>query len=149
MLMADNRWGDRPCSTAIDAKMWPGNGPGKANCSLLHSAARINQRYAKRQGYAFEAFEMNKTNCDGLKPSPCKLIAVHAVLARPETETVIFADSDAIFRDHDLSVEAFLFENNVSRHAPLVVPTDCNPFPFNGGMHIWRNGAAARALVAE
>lgn len=149
VLMADNRWEDRPCSTAVEGNTWPGHGPGRSNCSSLHAAARINRVYAERQGYAFEAFEMNKTSCDGLKPSPCKLIAVHAVLARPETEAIVFADSDAIFRDHDLSVQAFLAENNVSRHAPLVVPTDCSPFLFNGGIHIWRNGAAARALVAE
>tara|TARA_B110001452_G_scaffold186381_1_gene156838 strand:+ start:257 stop:973 length:717 start_codon:yes stop_codon:yes gene_type:complete len=130
VIMADDRWHDR--------------------LHYIHAAARINRNYADRHGYRFKAFALDAAACKGTLPSPCKLRAVQQVLlGEPSTETVVFADSDAVFLDQSVSVGSFLHTHGVNLTTLLVLPTDCDHFVLNAGLQIWRKGGATTRLLAE
>ena len=129
IVMADDRWTQR--------------------LEYVNAAGRINRAYAQRHGYRFRAFALDKAVCGSLHPSPCKLLAVREALADTHVETVVFADSDAIFLDQSLSVSRFLQTHGVSATTPLAMPTDCDHFVLNAGLQIWNKGAGTARLLSE
>ena len=138
IVMADNRW-TRP----VDGL------PG-ADWMYVNAAAHINRAYARRQGYKFKAYSLDNGICGGLHPSPCKLLAVReALLADPNVKTAVFADSDAVFLDHNLSVHEFLRMHGVNASTPLVMPTDCDHYVLNAGIHVWNRARATPRLISE
>lgn len=90
---------------------------------------RINAHYCNRYGYRLLAFYMSNDDCIAADQTvqSCKTLAMHELL-RVYAEinsnkplTVIYVDSDAYFRDQELTPNAFLEE------AGSISPTDEQP----------------------
>ena len=127
--------------------------------SHLSFAFELNRAYACAHGYALIFYQMSGNSCTHATlgerhPSYCKLAAVGDALVRRQFATVVFLDSDAFIQHIDRPLPSLLKAARGAGAAdvrdPAVFFAWDQPYSFgpNGGVHVWRDSTAARALLS-
>ncbi|KAL3929427.1 MAG: hypothetical protein SGARI_004750 [Bacillariaceae sp.] len=151
------RWGDQVVIVMSDNRFHIHN----HTASL---AAAINKAYAKVHGHQFYPCNHDEQEaCRDIVPNACKLICIRNAFDFPNAQTVLYLDSDAIFRNFSVTIDDFVEQHlNYTAHAlyadqdddktantglndrswfgfDLLVPTDCDKYLFNTGLQLWQN----------
>ena len=127
--------------------------------SHLSFAFELNRAYACAHGYALIFYQMSGNSCTHATlgerhPSYCKLAAVGDALVRRQFATVVFLDSDAFIQHINRPLPSLLKAARGAGAAdvrdPAVFFAWDQPYSFgpNGGVHVWRDSTAARALLS-
>lgn len=133
IVMSDNRWNDPT--------------------HYLQGSSSINRAYAQRHGYGFfQCSNNDMTECKDSPPAHCKLHCLQRALddAGPDTELLIYLDSDAVFRNFSMTIDSFIEENaklSAGSSFDLIVPVDCDNYRFNSGVLLWNKSSTGANLI--